>query len=78
MIKIQLVSFRGLAGGLFLFEINPGVRKFGWVFLLRPEFPSFFNRCDLRNQISASDGTKMWAESLQLARLGSRCMCLGF
>lgn len=48
------------------------------VFLIRPEFPSFFFTCDLRNQISASDGTKMWAESLQLARLGSRCMCLGF
>ena len=42
MIKIQLVSFRGLAGGLFLFEINPGVSKFGWVFLIRPELPSFF------------------------------------
>ena len=77
MIKIQLVSFRGLAGGLFLFEINPGVSKFGWVFLLPPEFPFFFHTCDLRNQISASDGTKMGAESLQLARLGSRSTCLG-
>lgn len=77
MIKLQLVSLE-VWGGLFLFEMNPGVSKFVFGIPYSTWIPFIFFTCDLRNQISASDGTKMWAESLQLARLGSRCMCLGF